>query len=69
MGLGSGKNLFRIPEPGVKKASDPGSGSPTLTGGSVYALTGSAVTHQELSFLTNCYRQYDSIQLFRLIFP
>jgi hypothetical protein len=40
MGLGSGicdpgseirkKNLFRIPDPGVKKALDPGSGSATL---------------------------------------
>jgi hypothetical protein len=37
MGLGSeirypesGKNLFRIPDPGVKKAPDPGSGSATL---------------------------------------
>jgi hypothetical protein len=28
--LGSGKNLFRIPDPGVKKAQDPGSGSATL---------------------------------------
>jgi hypothetical protein len=27
---GSGKNLFRIPYPGVKKAPDPGSGSATL---------------------------------------
>jgi hypothetical protein len=27
---GSGKNLFRIPDPGVKKAPDPGSGSVTL---------------------------------------
>jgi hypothetical protein len=27
---GSGKNLFRIPDPGVKKATDPGSGSATL---------------------------------------
>jgi hypothetical protein len=27
---GSGKNLFRIPDPGVKKAQDPGSGSATL---------------------------------------
>ncbi len=25
------KNLFRIPDPGVKKAPDPGSGSATLT--------------------------------------
>jgi hypothetical protein len=32
MGLGSEiwKNLFRIPDPGVKKAPDPGSGSVTL---------------------------------------
>ena len=32
MGLGSEiwKNLFRIPDPGVKKAPDPGSGSATL---------------------------------------
>ncbi len=27
---GSGKNLFRIPDPGVKKAPDPGSGYATL---------------------------------------
>jgi hypothetical protein len=27
---GSGKNPFRIPDPGVKKALDPGSGSVTL---------------------------------------
>jgi hypothetical protein len=27
---GSGKYLFRIPDPGVKKAPDPGSGSATL---------------------------------------
>jgi hypothetical protein len=27
---GSGKNLFRIPDPGVKKAPDPGSGSATM---------------------------------------
>ncbi len=26
---GSGKNLFRIPDPGVQKAPDPGSGSAT----------------------------------------
>jgi hypothetical protein len=26
----SGKNLFKIPDPGVKKAPDPGSGSITL---------------------------------------
>ena len=28
---GSGKNLFRIQDPGVKKAPDPGSGSATLS--------------------------------------
>jgi hypothetical protein len=28
---GSGENLFRIPDPGVKKAPDPGSGSATLS--------------------------------------
>ncbi len=28
--LGTGKNLFRIPDPGVKKAPDPGSGYATL---------------------------------------
>ncbi len=27
---GSGKNLFQIPDLGVKKATDPGSGSATL---------------------------------------
>jgi len=27
---GSGKNLFRIPDPGVQKAPDSGSGSATL---------------------------------------
>jgi hypothetical protein len=27
---GSGKNLFQIPDPGVKKAPDPGSRSATL---------------------------------------
>ncbi len=32
---GSGKNLFRIPDPGVKKAPDPGSGSATLLSGGV----------------------------------
>jgi hypothetical protein len=36
---GSGKNLFRILEPGVKKAPDPGSGSATLTLGYPYRLS------------------------------
>jgi hypothetical protein len=33
---GSGKNLFRIPDPGVKEAPDPGSGSATLVFIQVY---------------------------------
>jgi hypothetical protein len=33
---GSGKKLFRIPDPGVKKAPDPGSGSATLVGGQYF---------------------------------
>jgi hypothetical protein len=41
MGLGSdpgfGKNLFRTPDPGVKKAPDHGSGSATLVYASMYA--------------------------------
>ncbi len=32
---GSGKNLFRIPDPGVKKAPDPGSRSATLGDGGI----------------------------------
>jgi hypothetical protein len=32
---GFGKNPFRFPDPGVKKASDSGSGSATLKKGSV----------------------------------
>jgi hypothetical protein len=38
LGPGSGKNLFRIPDPGVKKhpIPDPGSGSATLPTGTVY---------------------------------
>jgi hypothetical protein len=30
--MGSGKNLFRNPDPGIKKAPDPGFGSATLLG-------------------------------------
>ncbi len=33
---GSGKNLFRIPDPGVKKAPDPGSATLPLTNGFGY---------------------------------
>jgi hypothetical protein len=33
---GSGKIPFRIPDPGVKKAPDPGSGSATLFGLNVF---------------------------------
>jgi hypothetical protein len=40
---GSGKNLFRIPDPGVKKAPDPGSGSETLAN-KVSDQTGSGST-------------------------
>jgi hypothetical protein len=39
MGLGYGKNLFRIPDPVVKKAPDPGSGSATLVASNVPVLT------------------------------
>ncbi len=35
---GSGKNLFRIPDPGVKKAPDPGFGSATLLLWVIFAL-------------------------------
>ncbi len=34
------KNLFQIPDPGVKKASDPGSGSATLLLRENFALLG-----------------------------
>jgi hypothetical protein len=34
----SGKKPFRIPEPGVKKAPDPGSGSATLNVMNIYTL-------------------------------
>jgi hypothetical protein len=44
---GSGKNLFRIPDPGVKKAPDPGSGSATLD--SVYVM----LVSREIVYLNN----------------
>jgi hypothetical protein len=36
---GSGKNLFRIPDPGVKNAPDPGSRSATLGSGAFLRFT------------------------------
>jgi hypothetical protein len=55
MGLGSeiqdprsGKNLFRIPDPGVKKAPDPGSGSATLLKCKVYFTLYMAVANRDL---------------------
>ena len=36
--VGSGKNLFRIPDPGGKKVPDPGSGSATLLNSAAFAL-------------------------------
>jgi hypothetical protein len=36
---GSGKNLFRIPDLGVKKAPDPGSGSATLVSRTIKQIT------------------------------
>jgi hypothetical protein len=43
---GSGKNLFRIPDPRVKKAPDPGSGSATL----VFQCYGSGMFIQDPNF-------------------
>jgi hypothetical protein len=48
MGLGSGKNLFRIPDPGFKKAPDPGSGSATLEDSRVHKLNGVYNSQKEL---------------------
>jgi hypothetical protein len=46
---GSGKNIFRIPDPGVKKAPDPGSGSATLplsdVNAELFHIDGSVVTN------------------------
>jgi hypothetical protein len=47
--LGSGKNLFRIPDPGLKKAPDPGSGSATLHH--------TELSHTPQSYATHPYRQ------------
>jgi hypothetical protein len=48
---GSGKNLFRIPDPGVKKAPDPGSGSATLVGKSGLILGELFFTQSRKHFL------------------
>ncbi len=52
MGLGSGirdpgygKNLFRIPDPGVKKAPDPGSESATLPAYARHAIQSKSISH------------------------
>ncbi len=39
-GSGSGKNLFLIPDPGFKKAPDPGSGSATRSMMERFSLDG-----------------------------
>jgi hypothetical protein len=41
----SGKNLFRIPDPGVKKAPDPGSRSATLVEYGTYQSIGLALSN------------------------
>ncbi len=63
MGLGSGKILFRIPNPGVKKAPNPGSGSATLESGLETIRDGNDFCMANVSFTfsvfyvqsTNCY--------------
>jgi hypothetical protein len=47
LGSRSGKNLFQIPDPGVKKAPDPGSGSATLVD-SNHCPTTSTFLYQDL---------------------
>ncbi len=49
---GSGKNLFRIPDPGVKKAPDPGYGSATLPTRINLYLKNKLISW---IFLPNCY--------------
>jgi len=74
---GSGKNLSRIPDPGVKKASDLGSGSATLDDGwllSFDLLTGwpcpphppfpNALTKSRNTMVISCKRHYVRIFLF-----
>ncbi len=41
---GSGKNLFRIPDPGVIKAPDPGSGSATLVSSCIFIFVPTTTT-------------------------
>jgi hypothetical protein len=45
------KNLFRIPEPGVKKAPDPGSGSATLLSPSLLGILENPVDQELLEYL------------------
>jgi hypothetical protein len=53
MGLGSGKNLFRFPDPGVKKAPDPRSGSATLELDIIFGLKDIAEQNQSLYLQVN----------------
>jgi hypothetical protein len=49
---GSGINLFRIPDPGVEKAPNPGSGSATLVlNMSLDELIGTSTVLSEIKFL------------------
>jgi hypothetical protein len=54
---GSGKNLLRIPNPGVKKAPDPGSGSATLH-----------VRRSMLRFFIHCQMLIMSLSYLRTVF-
>ncbi len=62
---GSGKNLFRIPNPGVKKAPDPGSGSATLDGGTKLVLNQYVGIFRRTIIV--CFRQ--NLPLFEIIAP
>jgi hypothetical protein len=64
MDLGSGirKNLFRIPDPGVKKAPDPGSGSATLL--FIYLLSSAGPERVRHRRQQRCFRWMNSILVF-----
>ncbi len=51
---GSGKNLFRIPDAGVKTAPDPGSGSATLHTGLIFVKTLEPNTSSLGPFKSDC---------------